>query len=176
MYTPVVRKIFAIKSNLTWKKHHYKVKTTTFFNSMNVRDASVSWCHLPHDTARRTSKQCPVSCHVLWSKASMPWNCLVAGVLYVPLRQSFTRSDDLRSHDKALPRSGSILLKSEGRCHHNVTVCHPGASLAACCSCQTAYYSHYEWLVTAVSTEREVRWYDPFILHLWCISPLTLDD
>jgi len=63
----------------------------------------------------------------------------------------------------------SILLKSEGRCHHNVTVCHPGASLASCGSCHTAYYSRYEWLVTAVSTEREVKWYDHFILHLWCI-------
>lgn len=133
-----------LKIILHGKKNHYKVKTTRLFNSVNVRDASISWCHLPHDTARRTSKRCPVSCHVLWSIASMPWNCLVAGVWYVRLRQRSIGSDDLRSHDKALPRSGSILLKSEGRCHPNVTLCHPGASLASCGSCQTTCYSHYE--------------------------------
>jgi len=142
---------------------------------MNILDASISWCHLPHDTARRTSKRCPISCHMLWSIASMPWNCLVAGVLYVRLRQGSTGSDDLQSYDKALPRSGSSLLKSEGRCNQHVTVSHPGASLASCGSCQTAYYSHYERLVTVVSTEREVKWYNSFILHLRC-NRLTFGD
>jgi hypothetical protein len=161
-YTPDARKRFSIKK--IWHgKNHYKVKTTKLFNSMNFRDTSILWCHLPHDTARQTSKRCPISCHVLWGIASMPWNCLVAGVLFVRLRQRSTGSDDLRSQDKALPRSRSSLLKSEGRCNHNVTVCHPGASLASCGSCQTAYCSHYEWLVTVVSTEGEVKRYDSYL-------------